>query len=110
MTTQTFQITGMNCAACSATVERTTRKLDGVSKAEVNLLANQMVAEFDESKVTPQQIIDAIVKEGYGASVKGEKPKAGEVDEGLKQAEKQTKSMLRRLMTRSRRVFTPKNA
>ncbi len=98
MTTQTFQITGMNCAACSATVERTTRKLDGVSKAEVNLLANQMVAEFDESKVTPQQIIDAIVKEGYGASVKGEKPKAGEVDEGLKLAEKQTKSMLRRLI------------
>ena len=66
---QQFTVTGMTCAACSARVEKVTAQLPGVSKAEVNLLAGSLTAEFDETKCTAQDIITAVVKEGYGAEV-----------------------------------------
>ena len=40
-----FDITGMTCAACSARVEKVTGGVDGVEKAEVNLLAGKMVVQ-----------------------------------------------------------------
>ena len=46
---QKFNITGMTCSACSAHVEKAVNKLEGVKTASVNLLANSMVAEYDES-------------------------------------------------------------
>ena len=75
----TFKITGMSCAACSATVERTVRRLEGVRKADVNLLGGSMAAEFDENVIKPEDIVAAVVSAGYGAELPGaktEKPKA----------------------------------
>ena len=46
-----FDVTGMSCAACQAHVEKAVNALEGVDNAAVNLLANSMVAEFDESKL-----------------------------------------------------------
>lgn len=66
---QKFTITGMTCAACSARVERVTNKLDGVTFANVNLLAGTMEADFDEEKLSAQEIIDAVNASGYGASL-----------------------------------------
>ena len=66
---QKFTITGMTCAACSARVERVTKKLDGVKLANVNLLAGTMEAEYDEKKLSSQEIIDAITASGYGAAL-----------------------------------------
>ncbi|MBO7740672.1 MAG: heavy-metal-associated domain-containing protein, partial [Clostridia bacterium] len=45
---QKFTVKGMNCAACSATVERAVKALDGVEKADVNLLAGTLVCEYGE--------------------------------------------------------------
>lgn len=73
-----FSITGMSCSACSAAVERSVKKLDGISSVGVNLLANSMTVEFDETKTDEQKIIDAVVGAGYGASVYGEKKKQPE--------------------------------
>ena len=70
---QKFNITGMTCSACSAHVEKAVNKLEGVEKAEVNLLANSMVAQFDESRLTVQDIIQAVEDAGYGASLPQEK-------------------------------------
>ena len=44
-----FDVTGMSCAACQAHVEKAVNALEGVDTATVNLLANSMVAEFDET-------------------------------------------------------------
>ena len=66
---QKFNITGMTCSACSAHVEKAVNKLEGVKTASVNLLANSMVAEYDEGAVSPGDIIDAVVQSGYGASL-----------------------------------------
>ncbi|MDR0311222.1 MAG: heavy metal translocating P-type ATPase [Acidobacteriota bacterium] len=65
-----FNITGMNCAACSAMVQKTAEKLNGVVKADVNLLANSMTAEYDPLLITHDSIIEAIIGAGYGASLK----------------------------------------
>ncbi|MGM9538181.1 MAG: heavy metal translocating P-type ATPase [Candidatus Onthomonas sp.] len=70
---QSFTITGMSCAACSAHVERAVNQLPGIHSASVNLLANSMTAEFDETKLTAAQICDAIRAAGYGASPVGGK-------------------------------------
>ena len=37
MREEKYDISGMHCAACSASVERVTRKLPGVERSEVNL-------------------------------------------------------------------------
>ena len=68
-----FSITGMSCSACSAAVERSVKKLDGIRSVEVSLLANSMTVDFDETKTDEQKITGAVVGAGYGASVYGEK-------------------------------------
>ena len=67
-----FNVTGMTCAACSARVEKVTNAVEGVEKAEVNLLAGTMQVEAESAEVT-EAIIQAVTKAGYGASVPGEK-------------------------------------
>lgn len=66
---QKFQVTGMTCSACSATVERNVKKLEGVKEVTVNLLSNSMVVSYDESRVNNQTIIDTVVKVGYQADL-----------------------------------------
>ena len=67
-----FQVTGMTCAACSARVEKVTKAVPGVEKAEVNLLGGTMQVEADSSEVATA-IIQAVTDAGYGASIPGEK-------------------------------------
>ena len=66
---QRFNVTGMTCSACSARVERVAGQVPGVRKAEVNLLAGRMDVDYDETKTSPQAIIEAVTREGYGAEV-----------------------------------------
>ena len=68
MTTQKFNVAGMTCAACQANVTRTVSKLDGVDEANVSLLAGSMTVSYQEDRITPDQIIQAVTKIGYGAS------------------------------------------
>ena len=67
-----FNVTGMTCAACSSRVEKVTRAVSGVEKAEVNLLAGTMVVEA-ESESIAAPIIQAVQNAGYNAYVAGEK-------------------------------------
>ena len=62
-----YRVTGMSCAACSARVQRVTEKLEGVKLANVNLLAGILDIEYDESKLSEETIIAAVVSAGYGA-------------------------------------------
>lgn len=68
---ETYQVTGMSCSACSARVEKAVSKLEGIEKASVNLLTNSMQVNYDETVLTGQAIIDAVVDAGYGASLAG---------------------------------------
>ena len=61
-----FSVTGMSCAACSAGIERTLKKLNGVIHVEVSLMGESMQVEYDEGTVSSDEIIHAVVELGYG--------------------------------------------
>ena len=58
-----FNITGMTCAACSAHVEKAVQAVEGVQTVSVNLLMNNMVAEY-ENPATAQTICQAVEAAG----------------------------------------------
>lgn len=63
-----FKITGMSCAACQAHVNKAVSKLK-VNECNVNLISNTMEVDYDESKLSEKDIINAVIKGGYGASL-----------------------------------------
>ena len=64
-----FDIQGMTCSSCQAHVEKAVNKLDGINLANVNLLSNNMIVEYDEKKLDNNKIINSIIDAGYGASI-----------------------------------------
>ncbi len=80
-----YNVTGMSCAACSARVEKAVNAVEGVTSCSVSLLTNSMGVE---GTATEEEIISAVKKAGYGASVKGEnKSKNPSKDDELKDRE-----------------------
>ena len=65
MTEKIFIIGGMSCAACSASVERVTKRIDGVTSCSVNLTTSKMNVIFDGTKETEEKIITAVQKAGF---------------------------------------------
>ena len=63
-----FNVTGMSCSACSSHVQKSVSKVAGVNKADVNLLTNSMVVDYDENTTNADAIIQAVKKAGYGAT------------------------------------------
>ena len=70
MREEQYEISGMHCAACSASVEKVTRRLEGVERSDVNLTTGIMTIRYEESKVTPEQIIAKVEKAGFGAALR----------------------------------------
>lgn len=68
MKKEKYTVSGMTCAACSAAVERAVSQVPGVSSVNVNLLANVMVVEYDESALDASRIIAAVSDAGYAAA------------------------------------------
>ena len=60
MKKETYDVTGMSCAACSSRVEKAVAKQPGAQQVAVNLLKNSMVVEYDESQLSSAQIIAAV--------------------------------------------------
>ena len=61
-----LDISGMTCAACSARVAKALSHVDGVADAEVNLALERANIELQDN-VTPERLIAAVEKAGYGA-------------------------------------------
>ena len=59
-------VTGMTCANCVATIERSVKKLDGVQNAVVNLASERAVVDFNPTALSLDAIIQRIEKSGYG--------------------------------------------
>lgn len=64
-----YHISGMTCSACSSHVEKAVNKLAGIEKASVNLLTETMEVSYEEGKLGREEIISAVEKAGYGASL-----------------------------------------
>ncbi|HCO13542.1 MAG TPA: cation-transporting ATPase PacS [Gemmatimonadetes bacterium] len=61
-----ISVTGMTCANCVATVERTLLKLPGVEEATVNYASERATVRFDPAEVSLDQMIERIERAGYG--------------------------------------------
>ena len=92
MTNKKFAVTGMTCAACQASVEKTVCALPGVESASVSLMTNSMTLNYDESVLTEEALFKAVSDAGYGAK--------NWVRREVTQAEEDAKyrSMIRRLI------------
>ncbi|MBQ6847312.1 MAG: heavy metal translocating P-type ATPase [Clostridia bacterium] len=66
MKTEIYNITGMACAACSASVTRIVSRLEGVVQCDVNLLTGKMTVTFDEARVGESDFIRVVEKAGFG--------------------------------------------
>lgn len=64
-----FDISGMTCASCQANVQKAVQKL-GVNDVNVNLISESMIVDYDSDKINNDDIIKAVEKIGYGASLK----------------------------------------
>lgn len=58
----------MTCSACSAAVEKSVKKIEGISSVNVSLMTNSMTIAYD-SDVPEETVIEAVKKAGYGAQV-----------------------------------------
>ena len=97
MKKEKFDVTGMTCSACSARVEKTVSAMDGTTDVNVNLLKNTMVVSYDENMTNTAEIVDAVVKAGYGAQVQGEK-NTQKSNEAVDLASQEAKTMKIRLI------------
>jgi Cu+-exporting ATPase len=63
-----FPVTGMTCANCAMTIERTLKKkVPGVVQASVNFAAERALVEYVPTMTNTDEMIAAIEKAGYGA-------------------------------------------
>jgi len=62
-------ISGMTCAACGARIAKALSRVDGVADADVNLALERASIEI-EGEVTPERLIEAVEKAGYGATLR----------------------------------------
>ncbi|MCW6086420.1 MULTISPECIES: heavy metal translocating P-type ATPase [Clostridium] len=72
---KSLKIEGMTCAACAKAVERTSKKLEGVTEANVNFATEKLNVNFDENKLSIADIQDAIEKAGYKAIIESSSKK-----------------------------------
>ena len=69
MKKETYDITGMSCAACSARIEKGISGMEGMQQCSVNLLKNSMTVSYDEAKLDSGKIVHQGEDIGYGASL-----------------------------------------
>lgn len=72
MESQVLNIRGMTCAACAQRIEKTVRKLSGISQANVNLASEKLFVEYDSDSLKLAAIKEAVAKIGYEVVEKSE--------------------------------------
>lgn len=65
MQTITLDVKGMTCGHCKVAVNGALSDLDGVQKVDVNLETGKVNVEFDSSKVSLEQMKEAVEDQGY---------------------------------------------
>ena len=60
-----FHVSGMHCASCASTIQRSLRKTAGVHEAAVNYANEQATVTFDAQKASEKDLTAAVKKVGY---------------------------------------------
>lgn len=64
-----LDISGMHCASCAGLIERSLKKVPGVTQANVNFAAEKALVVFDEHSAQVEDLVKAVTKTGYGATL-----------------------------------------
>jgi copper chaperone CopZ len=64
-----FQIPDMTCPNCAMKIESLEDDLEGIARVDASYRALQAAVEYDETKVSEEQIIAALKEKGYTALV-----------------------------------------
>ena len=67
MIKKTFQVSDMSCSNCAMKLESLEDSLDGVKEINASYHRLTMVIEYDETKLTTEQIMAAVKRKGYTA-------------------------------------------
>ncbi|RCW69793.1 copper chaperone CopZ [Saliterribacillus persicus] len=62
---KTLEVKGMTCGHCKMSVEGALNELEGVNSAEVDLKEDKVMVNYDESKVSIEEMESAIEEQGY---------------------------------------------
>ncbi|PNZ89215.1 copper chaperone [Staphylococcus devriesei] len=65
MINETIKVDGMSCDHCRNAIESALAKLNGVTTAEVNLEKSEVRVDYDENRVSVDQMKQAIEDQGY---------------------------------------------
>ncbi len=85
--TVTLSLEGMSCASCAANIEKVLNRTEGVISASVNFPLEKAVVEFDSARISVREILAAVQKIGYGASVKTETVEYEDREQASREAE-----------------------
>jgi Cu+-exporting ATPase len=91
-----FAVTGMTCANCAMNVERALgKKVPGVVAATVNFAAERATVDYLPSMVTPDDLVSAVEKAGFGALIQTEgAPEDAEAEARKREITDQTRKFL----------------
>ncbi len=67
--TVALHVEGMTCPSCKVAVRTALSKLDGVKDARVDVAKKSATVDYDPARVTPPQMVDAVNRLGYEASL-----------------------------------------
>ena len=67
MIKKTFRVTDMHCTNCAMRIEEIEDDLPGIRQVSASYQKMQMIVEYDDSKVSEAQILEAIKEKGYTA-------------------------------------------
>lgn len=62
-----LEIIGMHCTSCSMNIDFDLEDLDGVKTAKTSYAKQKCEVEFDDSKITTEEIFEQVKKTGYTA-------------------------------------------
>ncbi len=62
---QSYGIKGMHCASCASIIEKTFKKVEGVTAVSANYGNESVAVSFDESKVNPESLSKMLEPLGY---------------------------------------------
>lgn len=68
--TVAFEVTGWTCGSCAASTKIALKKLEGVENVQTDLKSKEVVVVYDDTRVEPERMIQAIERVGYKAKIK----------------------------------------
>ncbi len=95
MTKHKFSISGMHCAACSASIEKALNKLPGIKEAKVNLLSETLSVIYDDNLTDCEKIADTVNSLGFICS-----------DYDFNSAKKQSEKVVKQLDGMKKRLYS----